>query len=120
MELEEFFTYHPIKTENRKKLHELNNQLCLELASLIEDSDSSVQDILSKMNFIHHFIDVHIKNEQTRKWLMPEFERLELLINIHINKDDYLLDNIVKHIQIVRMFVNQGITFDELEELEEF
>jgi hypothetical protein len=50
---------------------------------------------------------------------MPEFERLELLINIHINKDDYLLDNIVKHIQIVRMFVNQGITFDELEELEE-
>ncbi len=105
--VEEYFRYHPTQTEERRRKHETANTACLQLfRNLSRNADPAiVRDLLRDFNaMISHLVDDHL----CRNWAIKS---LESAGQSAISQD---VEGVLMHVQQVRMFVNQGITVDEL------
>lgn len=99
--IEEWFTYHPIMTDERKLKHEVVNVISLQAAKCIgADHPNAEKD------FVRLCIDLIDKIEQPelKDWATQK---------IAFQKDDSLFDQMMK-LQQLRMVANQSITVAEL------
>ena len=105
--VDKYFEYHPPQTEERRRKHEINNTACLQLFYKLSKTDDPqiIRESLREFNaLMSHLLDDHL----TRSWALKS---LELAGQSALSQDR---ESVLMCIQQVRMFVNQGITIDEL------
>lgn len=103
MDIEKLFNYN---TFNKNKD---DNLIFIEIANLTQQRDD---DVFSKLNKIKRFSTNNIKNELILKWVVGEYEIIKILIECHLNQKEYLFDDILKHLQIIQMFINKGVNYE--------
>lgn len=104
----EYFKYHPPQTEERKAKHEKANKSSLELFYGLSNAVTVEQVQALQLIFAQFSIDQLIENELCRTWAKASLDRAG---ESAIARDT---EGILMHVQQVRMFINQGITVDEL------
>lgn len=118
--IEKYFTYHPPKTEERRRLHEKVNKLCLDTVIIIYSPESKPPTLEMVRELITSLKD------NLLEMVRDVFSR-ELMQNVFIEFDNFIstyCEDIYEEfepdyyefriIQTLRMFANQGITIDEL------
>lgn len=110
--LEEYFRYHPPTTEERKAKHNEVNDTCLEVAKALTQPFLSYAEIHAGIGKLKALAQI-VKDETCLKWANWSIQSVWAVV-----KDgDGDTEGVVMHIQQVRMFLNQGITIDELRAL---
>lgn len=115
---QKLFIYNPVRTQKRKDLHEVNNQLTLDVYNSLDDFQTYL-NFIEQFDHNDDFVQIAIsflclyfrisKKENITK------EELFEYIEIELSHYDVKTLNLV-FLQITRMLMNQVITFNEIEE----
>ena len=106
----EYFRYHPPVTEARKQKHETANTACLKLFNELYKT-SDLEEIRRQLRVFTALMTNLVDNHTCRNWAIKS---LEAAGNAATNQDQ---EAVLMHIQQIRMFINQGITIDELQNI---
>lgn len=107
--LEEYFRYHPPTTEERKAKHNQVNDTCLKVARDLTQPFLSCAEVGVGMDKLIALTQL-IKDETCLKWVNWSIQSVWAVVKDGGGDTE----GVVMHIQQVRMFLNQGITIDEL------
>lgn len=111
IKLSDWFSYHPPKTEQRKRKHEVVGEICLGLAQEIERSamgDDFTWGVACA-NFEENILDQVGEEKQASAAIRGYISKLIAQLRSTFNPLDRMF-----LIQQVRMFANQAITFESL------
>ncbi len=103
----EYFRYHPPQTEVRKVKHQRVNDECLEVAKALTQpflSDLEINRGVAQLRALTQ----NVFDALCVKWATTSIDFVQAAAK---SGDE---ESIIMHIQQVRMFLNQGITIDEL------
>lgn len=113
--LENRFTYHPPKTEERIRKHETINQSSLALARAVYHKQSYCARQRALVAFYSAVLD-NVRDEESLSWATEELNRLWEILRDH--GGDHLegsrFTRFLRTVQTARMAANQGITIDEI------
>ena len=104
--LEEFFTYHPPVSQERKDAHKLVGELCLNACLDFSRSGSEGESERIYSDFRDRLMTM-TRDVTCQKWMLKSFDDLLLAVR------DGSIEGVLMHAQQLRMFANQGITIDE-------
>jgi hypothetical protein len=119
--LEEYFRYHPPQTAERKAAHNIINSATLELCRQLIESDTTHGDSAIQCGIIDNYHLTEIcQDEECNLWISDAINRLKIYLRGRQAFNEQCLSNkqsaseVLKYIQQIRMFLNQGVTLDEL------
>jgi hypothetical protein len=119
--IEEYFKYHPPQTEERKAAHERIGSITLSLCQRLIELDTSTGNSDAQIQLIENLRLFELCGEpECRIWIVSAIADLKRFLVDRQMGDSQCLTNaqarseILKHIQQIRMFANQGVTLDEL------
>jgi hypothetical protein len=107
--IEEYFRYHPPTTEERKAKHNEVNDICLKVARDLTQPFLSCAEVGAGMDKLIALTQL-IKDETCLKWANWSIDSLWVVVKNRGGDTE----SVIMRIQQVRMFLNQGITIDEL------
>ena len=108
--IEEYFRYHPPLTPERVAKHDAVNQKTLEVCKdLILSSSKSLQEIF---NDLESLIEDSCSDPVCKSWAHQQLQPFETLMHNTYSQADPMA--VIMHCQQIRMFLNQGITIDEM------
>lgn len=105
--LEEYFRYHPPTTEERKAKHNEVNDICLKVARKLTQPFLSHKEIADGVDMLQALTQL-VSDAVCLKWATNSIEWVQRFAALGEE------ESVVMSIQQCRMFLNQGITIDEL------
>lgn len=105
--IEEYFRYHPPETEERKAKHATVNDMTLQYCQGLLAWPRG-GDLEFCRASIENVVQITCKDEVCAKWAMDAIARA---YHCSTQKDE---EGVLMNVQQARMFLNQGITIDEL------
>jgi hypothetical protein len=110
--LETYFQYHPPTTQKRKDLHERVNKESLRMFKVLIDSAGNSVDLKFLYSFWRVFVEDICSDPTCQNWAKDSLDRAwRAAIEMPIDYEE----KIFMHIQQVRMFLNQGVTIQEID-----
>ena len=106
--IEEYFRYHPPATEERKANHDCVNQFALDMAIALIQADFTLEAVAAWIRSARDLVDQICRDAICQKWAL---HAVDGIWSAALATDS---EAIVMFIQQYRMFLNQGITIDEL------
>ncbi len=106
--IEEYFRYHPPTTEERKAKHDRVNAFSLEMAIALTAPGVQLEDLSVWIEKARDFLTEICEDFTCRKWAR---HATDAIYGASL-KDDY--ESVMMFTQQYRMFLNQGVTIDDL------
>lgn len=111
--LEEYFKYYSPTTEERKALHNKVNDESLKLFKLFSEADCiNSQEIESIYDIGYELLTDICKEPTCYKWALDCLWKVRMATFTNYYERN---ENIFMHMQQFRMFLNQAVTIQELE-----
>lgn len=110
--IEEYFRYHPPTTPERIALHDRVNRETLEICKAFIESKNDVE-VLGIRDAAMLLANKVCLDKTCNDWAEGAIEKASKIAASYLNKD-IKTEAILMHVQQFRMFLNQGITVDQL------
>ena len=105
--IEEYFCYHPPETQERKAKHDQVNDICLKVARKLTQPFLNNKEIAEGVDMLQALTQT-VSDAICIKWATNSIEWAQRFAALGEE------EGVLMSIQQCRMFLNQGITIDEL------